>query len=773
MVRLLLLAAVVLIPTPALRAAVTLVDQGKARCVIVVDASIMAPDKKLPAKTHFPTAEAELQRQRLRESARDLAHYLGKMSGATIEIVNDTPAASDSRTRVFIGAKAAEVFGPVGKTAPYKQAFRTVVSPKGVGLYGESDLASSYAIFEVLDRLGCRWYMPSEMGEVIPDLKTIALDEADFASAPGTIYRGVWYADEAYRRRNRHGGLQLNAGHALEGYISAEDREKHPEWRAEIKGQPHAVRLKLSSQGLADAIASKILDRHALDGKLSYSLSPADGSTWDDTPADAALDGGDFDPTFQGVSMTDRLLHVANQVAAKVTAKEPDVLLGLLAYARYTRPPLRESVHPAIVPQIAPITYSRAHPMTDDRVPGNTQLRYLVEGWGKKARMTSIYMYGWFLAEPSAPNPMLTKWGTDVPYVLQHNAKLWQPETQPNFETSMHALYLGCRLAWNPALKPQDIFDEMHAKFYGRAAKEMTAYWQHIDDVWVKTHEYSGCGFGYLRRWTPEQLAKARTLLDAAKAACGTDMEKRRVQLADDSLTLFDLFMKLRRDQAEGRFETLAADAARWRTRIKELGDQYQDQFCFTRNRGKEGKTLAGSYFGSFYQRTYDDASRIAKDFRILTTPPVRTFRYQIDPEKTGEAAGWANVGFRDAGWKTTDVSVDTWSSIGQHDYFKSMWYRAEVELPAVSAGKKLHLWLGSTDGTAKVFVNGQHVPYRDEKGIAADEAKGYCKPFSFDVTGAAKPGEKNTIAILCTRTFFNELGTGGLLAPVVVYAEK
>ena len=763
---------VLLAASTSLPAAVTLVEQGQSRCVIIVDPAVLAPDKKLPAKPPFPVAEAEQQRQRLRESARDLAHYLGKMSGATVEVVSENPPASDTRVRIFVAGKAAEVFGPVGKTAPYRQAFRMVVSPKGVGLYGESDLASSYAVFEVLDRLGCRWYMPSELGESIPELKTITLEETDFASAPATIFRGIWYADEAYRRRNRHGGLQLNAGHALETYISAEDRTKHPEWRAEIKGQPHAVRLKLSSKGLPDAIAGTILARHAVDGKLSYSLSPGDGSVWDDTPADAALDAGDFDPTFQGVSMTDRLMHVANQVAEKVTTKEPDVLLGLLAYARYTRPPLRESVHPRIVPQIAPITYSRAHPMTDDRVPGNTQLRDLVEGWGKKARMTSIYMYGWFLAEPSAPNPMLTKWGTDIPYVLKHNAKLWQPETQPNFETSMHALYLGCRLAWNPALKPQEVFDELHTRFYGHAAKEMAAYWQHIDDVWVKTPEYSGCGFGYLRRWTPEQLAKSHQLLDAAKRACRTDLEKQRVQLADDSLSLLDLFMKLRRDQAEGRFETLAADGARWRARIKELGEQYKDQFCFTRSRGKEG-TLAGSYFGSFYQRTYDDASRIAKDYRLLTTPPLRQFRYLTDPERNGEAAGWAKPEFRDTEWKTTDVAVETWSSIGLHDYFKSLWYRTEVELPAVEPGKKLYLWLGSTDGTAKVFVNGQHVPYRDAMGAATDEAKGYCKPFSFDVTGIARPGAKNTIAILCTRTFFNELGTGGLLAPVVLYAEK
>jgi hypothetical protein len=93
--------------------------------------------------------------------------------------------------------------------------------------------------------------------------------------------------------------------------------------------------------------------------------------------------------------------------------------------------------------------------------------------------------------------------------------------------------------------------------------------------------------------------------------------------------------------------------------------------------------------------------------------------------------------------------------------------------VPAVPKGKKVYLWLGSTDGSAKVFVNGQHVPYVDAKAKKSDEANGYCQPFSFDVTSALKPGAKNSVAILCTRTFFNELGTGGLLAPVVLYREK
>jgi len=82
-------------------------------------------------------------------------------------------------------------------------------------------------------------------------------------------------------------------------------------------------------------------------------------------------------------------------------------------------------------------------------------------------------------------------------------------------------------------------------------------------------------------------------------------------------------------------------------------------------------------------------------------------------------------------------------------------------------------LWVGATDGACKVFVNGQHAPYVNAKGEKADEANGYCAPFSFEITGALKPNVNNQVTIIGTRNFLNELGTGGLLGPVILYAEK
>jgi hypothetical protein len=52
-------------------------------------------------------------------------------------------------------------------------------------------------------------------------------------------------------------------------------------------------------------------------------------------------------------------------------------------------------------------------------------------------------------------------------------------------------------------------------------------------------------------------------------------------------------------------------------------------------------------------------------------------------------------------------------------------------------------------------------------------EANGSCTPFSFDITAAVKPGTDNQITIIGTRNFINELGTGGLMGPVLLYREK
>lgn len=771
------LLAVVVVAANALPAMsdVTLVENAQPRAAIFVAERVMKPVVNNPASPiSWDNLSPESQRMRLQDSVRDLAGILQRVTGAKIDVVAGSPKAGETRVPILIGELAVEKFGKPQKSAEYGQGLRVVVKGNTVGLLGESDLGTSYAIYTLLDKLGCKWYMPTDKGEVLPSLKTLTLKDQDYSDAPYTICRRVIYTDADFARRNRMGGMFLAAGHNLEFAISKEFRAKHPEIKAIIGGKPNDLRLKWSSPLVAQELARVTLDLLKKNPYLgSYSLSPEDGMNWDESD-DTKLDAGDFDPANQAVSKTDRLMVLANRVAAIVRPKHPNFKFGILAYVDYTRPPVREKVDPMVIPQIAPIAFTRAHPMNDPNEPNNKTLQGMVEGWAKVVPATSYYFYGYNLAETATPNPMLTKWGHDVGYVIaKGNCRYWQPETIANFESCLHAHYMANRLAWDPKEKPTDIYAEIHDKFYGHAGKQMAAYWQAMDDMWVKTPEYSGCGFGHLRRFTPERLAAARKLMNAAVAACQTDAEKYRVAMAEKSFAGLELFMKLRRDLAEGRFASLASDADTYMKTQNLLGQQYKPQFAFGNMYWTGENTISTIYFKEFYKYTYDDATKVAQKFEIVTNPPVREWKYQIDPDKKGEAAGWAKPNHADSSWKTTDCAVETWSSLNFHNYMKSMWYRTQVKLPEIPPGKKIHLWIGATDGRVKVFVNGQHVNYVNDKGVSEPTFGGYCRPASFDITSVVKNGGENQISLFCTREAFNEAGTGGLIAPVVIYRDR
>lgn len=755
---------------------VVLARDGKAMAAIYVPARVLDDPVKNPEPaTVWRSSSPEDNRRRLRESVRDLAGILERITGAKFEVIAGTPKPGDTRLPILIAENARALGEAKDAKFPRGQTCRLDVTARAVGLHGDSDLAASYAVYTFLHQLGCRWYFPSPLGEVLPSARTLAVKEQALVTGPYTLCRQVWYADNDFGRRNRLGGLALTAGHALEYTVPKELRKKHPEIRAIIGGKPHEHLVKWTHPLVAQALADAALETLKKDPTTpSISLSPDDGATWDESD-DAKFDAGDFDPANQTVSKTDRLMVVANRVAAKVTPKHPDLLFGILAYVDYTRPPVREKLHPSVIPQIAPITYSRAHPMNDDGEPNNKALRNIVEGWAKVAPRTSYYFYGWNLAELSGPNPMIAKWGHDIPYIYQKgNCRFWQPETITNFESCMHAQHLGIRLAWDPTEKPKDIVEELHDKLYGSAAKPMAAYWHFIDDVWAKTPEYSGCGFGHLRRWTRANLDKAQALMKRGREAAKTDIEKQRVEMAGASLALFDEFMDLRQRLSDGRFADLDARAKAYVGHLVKLGTDYEKQYAFGGGLSwAKDKNVNSSYFSAFYEETYKDAARIARDF-IYVTPALRgPCHFAIDKKKKGEKAGWAAPGFDDSKWRKVDCMVDTWSALGLHNYMGSAWYRMRAPMPATPKGKKVFLWVGATDGRVKVFVNGKHVPHLGPKGEKADSFSGFCQPTSFDVTAALTGGSEVQISLLCTREVLNELGTGGLLSPVVLYREK
>lgn len=736
---------------------ITIVKDGIANAVIYVSAEIMSQSKN---------------HEKLRASVQDLSYYIEKISSARIEILTNLSERRGKAVPILVGDIAQKAFGAPEKKSPYKQSFRILISEKGMGFIGESDEAVSYAIYEFLDMIGCRWYIPSELGEVIPHIKTITLKDTDISLIPATILRNIWCEDEDFKRRNRLGGIDFNASHALEGYVSSKQLQEHPDWNAEVKGKRSINgRLCWANPEVSNAIADEIISYIEKYKRSCVSLSPEDGTNFCECDKCKLLDANDWDTRIGSVSITDRYIYLCNQIAEKVGRKYPDVVFGFLAYAEYTRPPVKVKPHPNLIPQITPITYCRAHSMLDSGCRSRLYLRKIVKDWSEKSRILAYSEFAYNLAEVSAPNPMIRKWKEDLPFVYANNVTIWTPQTMPNFESCMPGLYLGIRLSWFTKANPDEILNEFYDKFYGSASAYMREYWETIDSAWTGLPEHSGCAFGYPRRFTTETLSKARNAINNALSSCKTITEYRRVKLAEECLTQFELFMKMRRDYFDGNFANIENDIFRWVGSRMVLGEQYKQQYAFTYMPGVT-ETWAGRYMEDFFYFPYIDGKRITTDFNAIL-PPIRIWKYEIDRGNMGEKQGWNKDNFNDVNWKITDACLESWSYIGLEDYYGTVWYRAKIKLPAIPEGKRIFLWVGSTDGSAKVFVNGKHVPFVNENGETQTEFSGYCQPASFDITADVNPNSENQIAIVCARRSLNELGTGGLLGPVIVYYEK
>jgi hypothetical protein len=779
---LLLLALLTLLPT-TLAADLTLAGPTGPQCVIVAAPDDMAwPGDSAPLSRFNPHSQEPQRRKHLqRDSIRDLALYLSKLTAGQVQILTTPPATTDTRIPIYVGSLAAKNFGPVGKPpSGFPQyAFRVVVTPKAVGLYGESEYATSYAIYHLLHQLGCRWYMPSDLGESIPAPGPISLPESDQTLAPATLWRRMETrtADPDFRRRNRMGGSNeggsvIQAQHVLETYITQQQRDANPNWRLMVNGKPHPTFLRWTRQDVADAIADAIIAKLDKDYTPSISLSPGDYVVPTEDPEELHADPSPrvWEPAANQWSVSDRLVLLANRVAQRVNTKYPDVRFGLLVYVNYSMPPARYKLHPSIVPVIAPIDFNRHHPMTWPNHPDGSTVKDMLQGWAKASTSIGYYAYGMNLAELSAPNPFITKWSTDLPIILASNCPYWMPETMGGWESMMPAFYLSTRLTFDPSLSPQPILDELFTRFYPDSHEPMKRYWTRADRAWIDANEFSGCAFGYLRIFTPQVMQGLRADINQALAKCKTITEYRRVQLIDESLTLFELFMKMRRDFADARFLGLATDLDNWQASVRHLRSRYKDQFVLA------GLTL--DYVDWYFAAPYRDAARVAKQYTPLSMP-LLNWKYAQDKDAQAQTLGWTNPDFDDKAWKTAHIVQDTWSSLGFHKYMGHMAYRIKAGAFPLPPGKKAFLWIGATDGSAKLFVNGQHIPYivpektrKNEKGDIIDAFSGFCQPAMFDVTSAIKPGQ-NQITILCQRTWLNELGTGGLMGPVIIYREK
>ncbi len=376
---------------------------------------------------------------------------------------------------------------------PYGNLFRFYHRDTDVWFHDEG--GSFNAVCWFLESLGVRWYMPGELGEVVPHLKSIPLPQVDETIRPDFAVRRWFGAYFAYapetmlweRRLGMNSGYQvLGAGMHVHGmrliHGRKEMQEAHPEYYAVYGGQRdtgfrgtgHAC---FTSDGLVQEtvnFARAIFDN--LD-EPAVSLWPQDGFR-------QCQEGECLEMT-----ASDNVWQFVDRVARELYKTHPDRWVTCGAYGSY-RPA------PDGVDQFSPnvlIFLSHPRPGLDDDENWETQ-QQLVESWVEKLGpgrlITNSNHLGEMMVSPRAyARDLQSKKGVFIGdwnevRVARRDGTQHVYWRTPGLD-HLHS-YANARLLWDADLDIDALLDEYYTLFYGPASEQMKATWEFAEENYTR-----------------------------------------------------------------------------------------------------------------------------------------------------------------------------------------------------------------------------------------------------------------------------------------------
>ena len=715
------------------------------------------------------------------------------MSGAELPIASRPPP---GQAAIFVGRAAfdaepslADRLAEVVKRSPLVQADAIVVRRRGSRLYVAGANAEShyFAVSWLLQQWGCRWYMPTAFGEVVPEQSDLAIGALDFAYAPPFEIRHYWLswnadptgADE-FRHRNFMSDARLaGAGQSLDRYT------------AEL-AQPGGSHFQVpfSAPATAEHVAAKIGKDYAA-GK-DVSLAIADGIY--SSPQDAAL-VGEYDRYMLRPSLTDAMLTFYNNVAEILRRRYPKsrARIGGLAYANVTLPPRRVTrLAPNIVMWIAPIDIDPNHALDDPRFRQRQDYRRMLEQWAKVTNgRLAVYDYDQsMLLWRDLPNPSQHVFARDAKEYRRLGLLGIGTESRGAMATIFLNLFFRGQLMWDPDADVERLFAEFYPAFYGPAAVPMARYWTRIFAAWERTgvteHEYMASPAIYtpdLVRELKGDLEQAEKTLEQSPGGLRhADLYRQRLVFTRLSFEIIANYVAMTTAAASDGDYAASARAGEAALAARLRLAQMNPTFT-TRVIGVAAETPAGgpAYFPgevaqmrALHSLTDGTSGKlVAKlplfwSFRIeRPVPPAWRYR---GPEGVASLRT-AGVPSADApGWR--EVRSDLYlqgqgvEAADGSDALGHYWYRSSVEIGAVHAIGPLRIHFPGLFNEAWLYVNGRAVAHRPRREPWWQDD--YRFEWDVDLTGRLKPGF-NEIAL----RGFNPHHFGGMFRRPFLYAPR
>lgn len=558
-------------PSPAHGEGVTLIEEGKARAVIVT-----------------ARGSGRGERRMLRSSRDVLVAYLKHMSGVRLERLSESDLGDarvedgrivpeegtvDANIDTFILVGEGELARELGVSNDQvgHSGIRIKTTANALVLAGTTDGTSyrggtMYAAHKLLEELGYRYLWPGELGLVVPESDTVRVDALDIAYTPPVGQRNIrtmrhgprrfgrglsaleFTEEDAAEQRERArlsvthdtigtrvrghgwstwhglgGSLGIHGGHAGGGLRDADEQlEKNPEWFAlqadgtrDQRGTSR-WRLCVSNMDLIDHVAQGVIERVNESPRPSISLSPNDGgrSSFCMCEDCKALDPED------APKVSIRIFERAGS-SSRETIQYPSLSDRYIWYWNRIAERVTEE-HPELL--LVVDAYSAyATPPVRETVHPNLVIRYVprnTEGWTgwQEAGAQHIFWRPNILHSGYRQGTLNHHRAREIAELISFFGQRGMNAIDiqgiyNNWATMGLNYYVAARYIWDPFQNYDELIDDYARMGFGPAAESIKAYFNIVEDL----------GRSLVDHWTPEAIAELRGHLDEAKEATAED----------------------------------------------------------------------------------------------------------------------------------------------------------------------------------------------------------------------------------------------------------
>ncbi len=682
---------------------------------------------------------AEKPSENAKVAAAELARYVHKISGAELPISSDKQTPGGRLILVGPSRLTERIDGlkiPSGLTPElreegfviYCRGDRLVLAGNDAGPY----YGTRYAVAELLHRLGVRWFMPGDFGEVTPHSDTLVVPAMNVRQEPAFRMRNYW---EHYKDNMGEQATEWKIHHkmnprmqewfgvpgdsSIRGYMPPKETVKeHPDWFALRRDGSRDENMPcMTSTGMiAHFVARVKADARA--GKRYSAFAPDDGMPRCYCANCQRLANGfdgyganDRDPLPEA-SISNEWFHFVNAILDQANEEFPKHKLVTNGYANRDIPPeLRDfNRRGNLVVMFANICACTLHAYDDPHCWQMRRQGQMLRQWGRLCDKVWIYNYSYtMLVSKFTMTPMVHRLRRNIPLLKEWNMLGFHDQDEADWSlTGIPSRLVRAALEWDTHADVDALLDDFYSRWFGHAAGPMKAYYDSFENAFEHTTAHGPEDVVLNSIYSPALLTKLEAELRKAERLAATETEKAHVALEQGMFEQVRDYVSMEGAKRECQFEFAAKFAEQLMGRQKQL-----HSLCpFL---GYEPYAVYGPDWEA--KRLRGLAAQTGGPEGKLVAVLPQYARGRTDPFDDGRYERFQDPAYDDARWKPLSTTLG-WENQGLidaegHAFRGLVWYRMNVDVPASAPGKSVHLCAPAVANEAWVWVNGQYAGRR------------------------------------------------------------